>query len=262
MSPIPQESKLGRAIAIKKELGDLLIKTSAIINSSTANNRDIKLKVKLLVASIKTIKTMWSEYLELVEEDRQPINDILNSSISNIFNSGLTIKNNHINSRTLNSLIENLNTLSYQTTTAIIQVSDLVSILDFRGLDSTLLPSRPSRFPSIPSRFPSIQSLPLPLPPLPPPPPFSAPPRLQRQPNIGTHQRGLVRQEATRSLLEDLDVLALSRESSSSSQDHRDALGKQLFKRRRPTRRKRGTKRNILRLQKPRNHYKTRRRSH
>jgi hypothetical protein len=57
-------------------------------------------------------------------------------------------------------------------------------------------------------------------------------------------------------------VLALSRESSSSSQDHRDALGKQLFKRRRPTRRKRGTKRNILRLQKPRNHYKTRRRSH
>jgi hypothetical protein len=255
MSPIPQESKLGRAIAIKKELGDLLIKTSAIINSSTANNRDIKLKVKLLVASIKTIKTMWSEYLELVEEDRQPINDILNSSISNIFNSGLTIKNNHINSRTLNSLIENLNTLSYQTTTAIIQVSDLVSILDFRGLDSTLLPSRPSRFPSIPS---------LPLPPLLslPPPPFSAPPRLQRQPNIGTHQRGLVRQEATRSLLEDLDVLALSRESSSSSQDHRDALGKQLFKRRRPTRRKRGTKRNILRLQKPRNHYKTRRRSH
>jgi len=259
MSPILPESELGRLIAIKKELEKLLKSTLLIIQLCLSNTkiRVIELKVKLLIANIIRVKTLRRDYLQLVERDRQDFNEELNS-INTIISSGETIKNVRVNSRTLDSLIDNLRSLSQQTTAAIIQTANHVLILDTR--DRIALAS--SHLPSIPSRFPSIQSLPLPLPPLPPPPPFSAPPRLQRQPNIGTHQRGLVRQEATRSLLEDLDVLALSRESSSSSQDHRDALGKQLFKRRRPTRRKRGTKRNILRLQKPRNHYKTRRRSH
>jgi len=261
MSPISPESELGRLIAIKKELEKLLKSTLLIIQLCLSNTkiRVIELKVKLLLANIIRVKTLRRDYLQLVERDRQDFNEELNS-ITTIISSGETIKNVRVNSRTLDSLIDNLSSLSQQTTAAIIQTANHVLILDTRdriALASSHLPSIPSRFPSIPSRFPSIQSLPLP-----PPPPFSAPPRLQRQPNIGTHQRGLVRQEATRSLLEDLDVLAISRESSSSSQDHRDALGKQLFKRRRPTRRKRGTKRNILRLQKPRNHYKTRRRSH
>jgi hypothetical protein len=261
MSPIQPDSELGRLIAIKKELENLFKLTLLIIQlcSSNTNNAIIKLKIKLLVANIKRVKILRIDYLQLVERDRQDFNEELNS-INTIISSGETIKNVRVNSRTLDSLIDNLRSLSQHTTAAIIQTANHVLILDTRdriALASSHLPSRPSRFPSIPSRFPSIPSLPLP-----PPPPFSAPPRLQRQPNIGTHQRGLVRQEATRSLLEDLDVLAISRESSSSSQDHRDALGKQLFKRRRPTRRKRGTKRNILRVQKPRNHYKTRRRSH
>ena len=242
MSPIPLESELGRLIAIKKELQNLLTKISVIIQlcSSNTNILTIKLNVKLLVANIKTIKTMWANYLQLVDHNRQPINNDINSSIINIFINGLTIKNININSRTLYSLISNLRTLSQQITTAISQTANLVLIIDTRdriSLASSRLPSRP-----VPRLL-----LPPPGPPSPfsAPPPYSAPPALQRQRNIGIQPTSLVRQPATRLLLEDLDLTPVrtsSIGSSTSSHDPRLGLGKKYFRARKITRRKRGNK--------------------
>jgi len=253
MSPILPESELGRLIAIKKQLENLLKLTLLIIQlcSSNTNNATIKLKVTLLIANINRVKTLRTDYLQLAERNRQDINEELNS-INTIISSGNTIKNVRVNSQTLNSLIHNLRNLSQQTRAAINQTANHVLILDTRDrlvLASSHLPSRPSRFPSIPSRFPSIpsrvpsiQSLPLP-PPLPPP-PFSAPPRLQRQRNIGTQPTSLVRQPAMHLQLEDLDLdLAPSRTpSSASSSSSRLGLGKKYFIKRKITHRKRANK--------------------
>ena len=243
MSPIAPGSKLGRVIAIKTELTELLKKISAIINLSNIDT--IKLKVKLVLANITRIKTSWTTYLNLVgEEDRQPINEDLNISIANILISGQTIKNIRINGETLSSLINNLDTLSQQTTTAISQTANLESILDI--VDRIALASNRSSRP-VPPPSPHLSPLsPLPLPlPLPLPPPFSAPPGLRRQPNIGTQQTSLVRQQAIHSLL-DLDGL-------DGLDDLRIGQGKKYFKQRRLTHR------NKLRGRKSKKHYKTRR---
>jgi hypothetical protein len=195
MSPIPPKSELGRLIAIKKELGNLLIKISAITNMSNTNIATIKLKVKLVIANIKRVKALTTSYLQSFNNDLNSINSVIIS--------GETIKNININSHTLNSLISNLDILSLQTTTAIVQTANLVLILDTRDrivLASSRLSSRSSRLSSSPSRLPS------PPPPFSAPPPLSAPPRLQRQSNIGTRPTSLFRQPAMHLSLDDLDL--------------------------------------------------------
>jgi len=256
MSPISHESELGRLIAIKKELENLLKLTLLIIQlcSSNTNIPIIKLKVKLLIANIKRVQTLRTDYLQLVERDRQDINEELNS-INTIITSGNTIKNVRVNSRTLNSLIHNLRNLSQQTTAAIIQTANHILILDTRdriALASSRLPNRPSRFPSIPDDL-SIRPyglsirpaglVPSPDLPLPPVPPFSAPPMLQRRPNIGTRPTSLVRQQAMNLGDLDLDALqttSLSRASSSSSLDR--GFGKKYLRSRKRMRKKRETR--------------------
>lgn len=217
MSPISPKSELGRLIAIKKELENLLKLTLLIIQLCLSNTNilTIKLKVKLLVSNIKRVKTLRTNYLQSFNEELNSINSIISS--------GETIKNININSDTLNSLIHNLRSLSQQTTAAIVQTANLVLILDTR--DRIVLAS--SRLSSSPSRLPS------------PPPPLSAPPRLQRQPNIGTRPTSLVRQPAMHLSLDDLD-LTPSRASSSTSS--RNAFGKKYLRPRKMTRRKRGAK--------------------
>jgi hypothetical protein len=258
MSPILPDSELGRLIAIKKELENLLKLTLLIIQlcSSNTNNATIKLKVTLLIANIKRVKTLRTDYLQLAERDRQDINEELNS-INTIISSGNTIKNVRVNSQTLNSLIHNLRNLSQQTRAAINQTANHILIIDTRdriALASSRLPNRPSRFPSIPDDL-SIRpySHPIrptglvPSPDLPPPqvPPFPTPPRLQRRPNIGTRPTSLVRQQAIHlgDLDLDLDALqttTLSRTSSSSSLDR--GFGKKYLRSRKRMRRKRETK--------------------
>ena len=223
MSPISPKSELGRLIAIKKELENLLKLTLLIIQLCLSNTNilTIKLKVKLLVSNIKRVKTLRTNYLQSFNEELNSINSIISS--------GETIKNININSDTLNSLIHNLRSLSQQTTAAIVQTANLVLILDTR--DRIVLAS--SRLSSSPSRLPS------PPPPFSAPPPLSAPPRLQRQPNIGTRPTSLVRQPAMHLSLDDLD-LTPSRASSSTSS--RNAFGKKYLRPRKMTRRKRGAK--------------------
>lgn len=237
MSPISRESELGRVIAIRKALEKLLTKINTIIQlcSSNTNILTIRLKVKLLVANIERVNTLRTDYLQLAERDRQDFNEELNS-IDTIITSRDTIKNFRVNSQTLNSLTHNLRNLSQQITTAIVQVANLVSILDTRdriALASSSRPSRPTRFPSISSRLPSPGLS------LPPPPPFSAPPMLQRRPNIGTQPTSLVRQQAMHLSLDDLD-LTPSRTSSNGSSIN--ASGKKYLRARKITHRKRGAK--------------------
>jgi hypothetical protein len=249
MSPIPPDSELGRLIAIKKELENLLKLTLLIIQlcSSNTNSATIKLKVTLLIANIKRVKTLRTDYLQLAERDRQDINEELNS-INTIISSGNTIKNVRVNSRTLNSLMQNLRSLSQQTRAAINQTANHILIIDTRdriALASSRLPSRPSRFPSIPDDLSIRPAGLVPSPDLPPPqvPPFSAPPMLQRRPNIGTRPTSLVRQQAMHLGDLDLDALqttTLSRASSSSSLDR--GFGKKYLRSRKRMRRKRETR--------------------
>lgn len=193
---------------------------------SNTNNAAIKLKVKLVIANIKRVKALTTSYLQSFNNDLNSINSVIIS--------GETIKNMTINSQTLNSLISNLDTLSLQTTTAIVQIANLVSVLDLNerrelGLTSNSRSRPVPRLLIPPPGLPSYSA----------PPPYSAPPRLQRQRNIGTRPTSLVRQPSTRLLLEDLD-LTPSRASSTNSS--RSALGKKYFRPRKMTRRKRGAK--------------------
>lgn len=228
MSPIPHESELGRLIAIKKELGNLLIRISAITNMSNTNIDIIKLKVKLVIANIKRVKALRTSYLQSFSNDLNSINSIIIS--------GETIKNININRQRLDSLISNLDNLSLQTTTAIVQIANLVSILDLNERRELGITSNSRSRP-----VPRLLIPPLAPPPLSAPAPYSAPPRLQRQPNIGTRPTSLVRQPAMHLQLEDLDLdLTPSRASSSTSS--RNAFGKKYLRARKITRRKRGAK--------------------
>jgi hypothetical protein len=230
MSPIPHDSELGRLIAIKKELGNLLTKISAITNMSNTNIAAIKLNVKLIIANIKRVKALRTSYLQSFNNDLNSINSIISS--------GETIKNININSHRLNSLISNLDTLSLQTTTAIVETANLVSALDLNERRELGLTSN-SR-----SRSRPVPRLLIPPPGLPSysaPPPLSAPPRLQRQSNIGTRPTSLVRQPAMHLSLDDLD-LALTPSRASSSGSSRNAFGKKYLRPRKMTRRKRGAK--------------------
>jgi hypothetical protein len=230
MSPIPHDSELGRLIAIKKELGNLLTKISAITNMSNTNIAAIKLNVKLIIANIKRVKALRTSYLQSFNNDLNSINSIISS--------GETIKNININSHRLNSLISNLDTLSLQTTTAIVETANLVSALDLNERRELGLGSN-SR-----SRSRPVPRLLIPPPGLPSysaPPPLSAPPRLQRQPNIGTRPTSLVRQPAMHLSLDDLD-LALTPSRASSSTSSGNAFGKKYLRPRKITRRKRGAK--------------------
>lgn len=231
MSPIPHESELGRLIAIKKELGNLLIRISAITNMSNTNIATIKLKVKLIIANIKRVKTLRTSYLQSFNNDLNSINSIISS--------GETIKNININRQRLDSLISSLDNLSLQTTTAIVQIANLVSILDLNerrelGITSNSRSRPVPRLLIPPPGLPSYSA----------PPPLSAPPRLQRQPNIGTRPTSLVRQPAMHHLsLDDLELnLTPSRAPSSASS--RNAFGKKYFRARKITHRKRGVKKN------------------
>jgi hypothetical protein len=229
MSPIPHESELGRLIAIEKELGNLLTKISAITNMSNTNIANIKLKVKLLVANIKRVKALRTSYLQSFNNDLNSINSVIIS--------GETIKNININSQRLNALISNLDNLSLQTITAIVEITNLVSALDLRERRELGLASN-SRSRPVPRLL---------IPPLVPysaPPPLSAPPRLQHQPNIGTRPTSLVRQPAMHLSLDDLELnLTPSRTpSSASSSSSRLGLGKKYFRARKITRKKRGAK--------------------
>jgi hypothetical protein len=231
MSPISPESELGRLIAIKKELDNLLTKISAITNMSNTNIANIKLKVKLIIANIKRVKALRTSYLQSFNNDLNSINSIISS--------GETIKNININSHRLNSLISNLDTLSLQTTTAIVEIANLVSALDLNERRELGLASN--------SRSRSVPRLLIPPPGVPSysaPPPLSAPPRLQRQPNIGTRPTSLVRQPAMHLSLDDLELnLTPSRApSSASSTSSRNAFGKKYFRARKITHRKRGAK--------------------
>lgn len=226
MSPIPPDSELGRVIAIKKELENLLKLTLLTIKlcSLNTNIATIKLKVKLVIYNINRVKALRTSYLQSFNNDLNSINSVIIS--------GETIKNINISNQPLNSLISNLRSLSQQTTAAIVQTANLVLILDTRDridLASSRLSSRSPRLSSSPSRLPS---------PPPAPPPLSAPPRLQRQPNIGTRPTSLVRQPAMHLSL-DLD-LTPSRASSSTSSGN--AFGKKYLRPRKMTRRKRGAK--------------------
>jgi hypothetical protein len=233
MSPIPHKSELGRLIAIKKELGNLLTKISAITNMSNTNIAAIKLNVKLIIANIKRVKTLRTSYLQSFNNDLNSINSIISN--------GETIKNININSQRLDSLIRNLDNLSLQTTTAIVETTNLVSALDLNerrelGITSNSRSrSRPVPRLLIPPLVPYSASA---------PPPLSAPPRLQRQPNIGTRPSSLVRQPAMHLSLDDLELnLTPSRTpSSASSSSSRNAFGKKYFRARKITRRKRGAK--------------------
>ena len=226
MSPISHDSELGRLIAIKKELGNLLTKISAITNMSNTNIAVIKLNVKLIIANIKRVKALRTSYLQSFNEELNSINSIISS--------GETIKNFNINSDRLNLLIRNLDTLSLQTTTAIVQIANLVSALDLNerrelGLTSNSRSRPVPRLLIPPPGLPSYSA----------PPPLSAPPRLQRQPNIGTRPTSLVRQPAMHLSLDDLDLTPSSASSSTSS---RNAFGKKYLRPRKMTRRKRGAK--------------------
>jgi|694.fasta_scaffold97527_4 hypothetical protein len=229
MSPIPPKSELGRLIAIKKELENLLKLTLLTIKlcSLNTNIATIKLKVKLVIYNINRVKALRTSYLQSFNNDLNSINSVIIS--------GETIKNINISNQPLNSLISNLRSLSQQTTAAIVQTANLVLILDTRDridLASSRLSSRSPRLSSSPSRLPS---------PPPAPPPLSAPPRLQRQPNIGTRPTSLVRQPAMHLSLDDLDLnLTPSRASSSTSSGN--AFGKKYLRPRKMTRRKRGAK--------------------
>jgi hypothetical protein len=186
MSPITPGSELGRVISIKKELRNLLSKVIAITNPSNTNIRTIQLKVKLILANIKRVKTLRSSYLQLVERDNQSINAELNT-INNIITSGEIIKNinKNINSQTLNLLMDNLNALILQITRAIIQTHNHILFLDTHAriaMASTHLPSSPS----------SLVTLP---PPPPPSPPSLSPLLLSPLP-LSPQEPGLTRQRA------------------------------------------------------------------
>ena len=264
MSPIEPGSKLGRVIAIKEELIDLLHKIKTIKNALNPTSYEpliAKVTFKLLPTTIKKINKSWTTYFQSI-----PVSSIneyehrVNSTIANINTRGGTIKN-MIKNMTLNNLtldfisinlITNLDGLDNQTSTAISQVAKLVSILDIG--DRIAQASNRRQYRSLPLPPPPSPHLsPLsPLPPTPPfsapppSPPFSAPPQLRRQPNLGTQQRSLVRQEATHLLLDGLDDL-------DGLYELRLGQGKKFFKKRRLTHR------NKLRDQKSKKHYKTRR---
>ena len=247
MSPIEPGSKLGRVIAIKEELIDLLHKIKTIKNALNPTSYEpliAKVTFKLLPTTIKKINKSWTTYLQSI-----PVSSInehehqVNSTIAKIVTRGANIKNLikniTINDLTLDFIITNLHHLNNETAMAISEVTKLVGILDIHERIA-LASNRSSRpVPRLP--LPSLSLSP------PPPPPLSAPPRLQRQPNISAQERGLVRQAVSHLSLDD--------------QAH--GSGKKYFKKRRLTHRnrvtKRVTKRNILRLQKQRKHYKTRR---
>ena len=197
---------------------------------SNTNIAAIKLNVKLIIANIKRVKALRTSYLQSFNNDLNSINSIISS--------GETIKNININSHRLNSLISNLDTLSLQTTTAIVETANLVSALDLNERRELGLTSN-SR-----SRSRPVPRLLIPPPGLPSysaPPPLSAPPRLQRQSNIGTRPTSLVRQPAMHLSLDDLD-LALTPSRASSSGSSRNAFGKKYLRPRKMTRRKRGAK--------------------
>ena len=263
MSPIEPGSKLGRVIAIKEELIDLLHKIKTIKNALNPTSYEpliAKVTFKLLPTTIKKINKSWTTYLQSI-----PVSSIneyehrVNSTIANIKSSELIIKNltknRSLNDLTLDFISSYLDDLTNHTTTAISQTDDLARILDIPNIIAQasnrrqyrLLPLPPPPSPHLSPLSPVSPSLSLSsLPPLPPPPPFSTPPRLQRRPNLGTQQTSLVRQQATRLLLEDLEDLRL-------------AEGKKYFKKRRLTRRNKLRGQKSIRGQKSKKHYKTRR---
>lgn len=254
MSPIIQASNLGRIIAIENKLTKLLNEIRTIKNALSPTSYNLllaKVTFKLLPTTITKINKLWTTYFKSIpvssiNQDEQQ----LDSTIANINTRGANIKNLikniTINDLTLDFISINLDDLTNQTSTAISQVAKLVSILDIGDRIAQASNRRQHRSLPPPPLSPlspvspslSLSSLP------PPPPPFSAPPRLQRQSNLGTPQRGLVRQQATHSLL-DLDGL-------DGLDDLRLAEGKKFFKQRRLTHR------NKLRGRKSRKHYKTR----
>ena len=252
MSPITKE--LGIIINLKEELNSLMgiITTLNQYYQSHLQNTNIHgmlvviNNIKIQLPNIITkIIDLWTSYLQLNQTHgaEQSINEEVNISIINISVIGETIKSSpRITRQTFDTAITNIHTLTNPINTAIRLVSQLETILDRhsrRLLASTSLLPRP----------------------------LSQAPSIQRQPNLTTRPASLIRQQVInfRELLPTRasphsSSRSSSRSSSGTSLDNLGlGYGKKFFKKRRLTHRKRDTRRNNVKPQKSKKHYKIRR---
>ena len=187
MSPITQNSKLGRILKLKEKIIQCLIYSKTIIDginrsshSSSIRVHNTREQLKTLYDSINTIKTIWSKYLRTIIEPNSSLedaNNAVNLSIFNIIRRSGDITSMPINYDTLHLIADLLNNLKAEIIRAIGNVGNLYNILnaqDILRLATHRRPSLPSGRPGLQYRFTVPNELPLPLPPVPLPPP--APP--------------------------------------------------------------------------------------
>ena len=252
MSPITKELEI--IINLKKELNSLMGIITLLNEYYQSHLRNSNIHGMLVVINnikrqlpniITKIKDLWTSYLQLNQTPgaEQSINEEVNISIFNISVIGETIKSSpRITRQTFDTAIANIHTLTNRINTAIRLVSHLETILDRhsrRLLASTGLLPRP----------------------------LSQAPSIQRQPNLTTRPASLIRQQVInfRELLPTRasphsSSRSSSRSSSGTSLDNlRLGYGKKFFKKRRLTHRKRDTRRNNVKPQKSKKHYKIRR---
>ena len=192
MSPITQNSKLGRILKLKEKIIQCLIYSKTIIDginrishSSSIRVHNTREQLKTLYDSINTIKTIWSKYLRTIIEPHSSLedaNNAVNLSIFNIIKRSGDITSMPINSDTLHLIADLLNNLKAEIIRAIGNVGNLYNILnaqDILRLATHRRPSLPSGRPGLQYRFTVPNELPLPPVPLPlpapPPPPTSLP---------------------------------------------------------------------------------------
>ena len=235
----------------------------------------MKAQVILIKNYIDEIKNMWSAYLTLASDTNIFITnthlEISTESVNSYIASMLLIANNIpiINNSTTTRVLDLLKLISgvingrfdgysniVKSLNSLIQIVEEIDNPPISRSRSSRSSSRSSRSshssrssrsspippPSIPTPLPSIptplSSSPIPLPSIPIPPPSSPiPPPLGRQDNSMTQRPAP---------LERQNVMRLSH-----------GQGKKFLKKRRLTHRKRGTRRNNVKLQKPNKHYKT-----
>ena len=252
MSPITKELEI--IINLKEELNSLMGIITQLNEYYQSHLQNTNIHGMLVVINniksqlpniITKIKDLWTSYLQLNQTHgaEQSINEEVNISIVNISVIGETIKSSSLITRqTFDTAIANIHTLTNRINTAIRLVSQLETILDRhsrRLLASTSLLPRP----------------------------LSQAPSIQRQPNLTTRPASLIRQQVInfRELLPTRasphsSSRSSSRSSSGTSLDNLGlGYGKKFFKKRRLTHRKRDTRRNNVKPQKSRKHYKIRR---
>ena len=252
MSPITKELEI--IINLKEELNSLMGIITQLNEYYQSHLQNTNIHGMLVVINniksqlpniITKIKDLWTSYLQLNQTHgaEQSINEEVNISIVNISVIGETIKSSSLITRqTFDTVITNIHTLTNPIKTAIRLVSQLETILDRhsrRLLASTGLLPRP----------------------------LSQAPSIQRQPNLTTRPASLIRQQVInfRELLPTRasphsSSRSSSRSSSGTSLDNLGlGYGKKFFKKRRLTHRKRDTRRNNVKPQKSKKHYKIRR---